>query len=108
MNTLIMSGFMACKVTIAIINPTQAQAVDVAVLKIKYKTMGNERLHVKLATGEHGAAAAVSHTGSLAGSNAAYRALFERAGMMVVEDFEALVEAAAGLWPAATPVHRRD
>ncbi len=49
----------------------------------------------KLATGEHGAAAAVSHTGSLAGSNAAYRALFERAGMMVVEDFEALVEAAA-------------
>ena len=49
----------------------------------------------KIAVGERGAAAAVSHTGSLAGSNAVYRALFERAGMMVVENFEALVEAAA-------------
>jgi acyl-CoA synthetase (NDP forming) len=49
----------------------------------------------KIATGERGAAAAVSHTGSLAGSNAAYRALFERAGMMVVDHFEALVEAAS-------------
>ncbi len=49
----------------------------------------------KIATGERGAAAAVSHTGSLAGSNAAYRALFDRAGIAVVENFEALVEAAA-------------
>ena len=45
----------------------------------------------KLATGEMGAAAAISHTGSLAGSNAAYRALFERAGMTVVDDFDALI-----------------
>jgi len=49
----------------------------------------------KIAVGERGAAAAVSHTGSLAGSNAVYRALFERAGMIVVENFEALMEAAA-------------
>jgi len=48
----------------------------------------------KIATGERGAAAAVSHTGSLAGSNAVYRAMFERAGMMVVDNFEALMEAA--------------
>jgi acyl-CoA synthetase (NDP forming) len=46
----------------------------------------------KLATGEQGAAAALSHTGSLAGSEAAYRAMFERAGAIVVDNFEALIE----------------
>jgi acetate---CoA ligase (ADP-forming) len=46
----------------------------------------------KLATGAQGAAAALSHTGSLAGSEAAYRAMFERAGAIVVDDFEALIE----------------
>jgi len=49
----------------------------------------------KLATGEMGAVAAMSHTGSLAGSSAAYRALFERAGMILVDNFEALIETAA-------------
>lgn len=49
----------------------------------------------KIATGEEGAHAAVSHTGSLAGSNAAYMAMFERAGISVVHDFEALIETAA-------------
>jgi acyl-CoA synthetase (NDP forming) len=49
----------------------------------------------KLATGEQGAAAALSHTGSLAGSNAAYRAAFERAGVIMVDRFEHLVETAA-------------
>ncbi|MBW8269275.1 acetate--CoA ligase family protein [Caldovatus aquaticus] len=49
----------------------------------------------KLGTGEEGAAAALSHTGSLAGSMAAWRAAFERAGAILVEDFEALVESAA-------------
>ena len=34
----------------------------------------------KMATGEQGAAAAMSHTGSLAGSHASYRAVFKRAG----------------------------
>ncbi len=49
----------------------------------------------KIGTGEMGAAAAVSHTGSLAGSSAAYRALFERAGMVVVDRFEDLIETTA-------------
>lgn len=57
----------------------------------------------KLATGEQGAAAALSHTGSLAGSNAAYRAAFERAGAIVVEDFEALIETAAFFAKAPAP-----
>lgn len=48
----------------------------------------------KLATGEQGAAAALSHTGSLAGSNAAYRAAFDRAGVIVVDKFENLIETA--------------
>ncbi len=49
----------------------------------------------KLAKGKQGASVAMSHTGQLAGSNAAYRAAFERAGMIVVERFEDLVETAA-------------
>jgi len=48
----------------------------------------------KIATGEFGAAAAMSHTGSLAGSQAAYRAAFERAGVYLVDDYTALMEAA--------------
>ena len=57
----------------------------------------------KLATGEGGAAAALSHTGSLAGSDAAYRAAFERAGAVLVENYEALLETAAFLAKAPPP-----
>ena len=57
----------------------------------------------KLATGEGGAAAALSHTGSLAGSDAAYRAAFERAGAVLVENYEALLETAAFLAKAPAP-----
>ena len=46
----------------------------------------------KLGTSEDGAAAARSHTGSLAGSAVAWRALFERAGFVAVEDYESLIE----------------
>ena len=48
----------------------------------------------KLGTSADGAAAARSHTGSLAGSAVAFRALFERAGFVQVDDYEALVETA--------------
>jgi acyl-CoA synthetase (NDP forming) len=57
----------------------------------------------KMATGEQGAAAAMSHTGSLAGSNAAYRAVFRRAGAIVVDDYEALMETAAFFAKAPPP-----
>ncbi len=56
----------------------------------------------KLATGEFGAQAAMSHTGSLAGSQAAYRAAFARAGVVLVEDFEALMETASFFAKAPT------
>ncbi|MFL5281666.1 MAG: acetate--CoA ligase family protein [Rhodopila sp.] len=57
----------------------------------------------KMATGEQGAAAAMSHTGSLAGSNASYRAVFQRAGAIVVDDFETLMETAAFFAKAPPP-----
>ena len=49
----------------------------------------------KIATGEVGAQAAMSHTGSLAGSDAAWRAVLSREGAVVVDDFEALAETAS-------------
>jgi acyl-CoA synthetase (NDP forming) len=60
----------------------------------------------KMATGEQGAAAAMSHTGSLAGSHAAYRAVFQRAGAILVEDYEALAETAAFFAKAPPPKAR--
>lgn len=60
----------------------------------------------KLATGEDGAAAAMSHTGSLAGSQALWNALFDRAGAIVVEDFDALIETAYFFAKAPAPQAR--
>ena len=60
----------------------------------------------KLGTSEGGAAAARSHTGSLAGSAVAWRALFERAGMIQVDDYEAMLEYARFFASAGTPLAR--
>ena len=60
----------------------------------------------KMATGEQGARAAMSHTGSLAGSQAAYRAVFQRAGAVLVDDYEALMETAAFFAKAPPPLAR--
>lgn len=60
----------------------------------------------KMATGEQGARAAMSHTGSLAGSNEAYRAVFRRAGAIVVDDYESLMETAAFFAKAPAPKAR--
>ncbi|MEO8717113.1 MAG: acetate--CoA ligase family protein [Burkholderiales bacterium] len=49
----------------------------------------------KLGTSTDGAAAARSHTGSLAGSAVAWRALFARAGFVPVDDYDALLETAS-------------
>jgi acetate---CoA ligase (ADP-forming) len=49
----------------------------------------------KMATGEEGAAAAISHTGSLAGSYATYRAALRHAGAVLVEDYESLIPTAS-------------
>ncbi|MBV1797048.1 acetate--CoA ligase family protein [Siccirubricoccus sp. G192] len=61
---------------------------------------------LKLGRGEAGAAAAVSHTGSLAGSAAAWTAAFRRAGMIEVEDFDALLETAGLFAKSPSPKAR--
>ena len=48
----------------------------------------------KIAVGELGGAAAMSHTGSLAGSQAAYRTAFARAGAVLVDEYTDLMETA--------------
>ena len=60
----------------------------------------------KLGTSEDGAAAARSHTGSLAGSAVAWRALFERAGFIAVEDYESLIEYARFFAASGKPLAR--
>ncbi len=49
----------------------------------------------KLGTSTQGARAAISHTGSPAGSIEDYRRICERAGMVMVEDMEGVMEAAS-------------
>ncbi len=67
---------------------------------------GKPLLINKIATGTLGAEAAISHTGSLAGSDSAYRAAFERGGAIVIEEFEGLMEAAAFFAKAQPPTAR--
>ncbi|WP_149539586.1 acetate--CoA ligase family protein [Siccirubricoccus phaeus] len=74
-----------------------------ALLGAAAKAAGKPIVVLKLGRGEAGAAAAVSHTGSLAGSAAAWSAAFKRAGMVEVEDFEALLETAALFAKAGRP-----
>jgi acyl-CoA synthetase (NDP forming) len=61
---------------------------------------------LKLGTSADGAAAARSHTGSLAGSAVAWRALFERAGFVAVDDYEAVLEWTKFFAVAGTPQAR--
>ncbi|MCX8132399.1 MAG: acetate--CoA ligase family protein [Roseococcus sp.] len=68
--------------------------------------LGKPIVVLKLGRGEVGARAAMSHTGSLAGSTAAWSAGFRRAGMLEVEDFDALLETAGFLAKAPPPKAR--
>ncbi|MBW4091783.1 MAG: acetate--CoA ligase family protein [Proteobacteria bacterium] len=60
----------------------------------------------KMATGSEGAAAALSHTGALAGTHEAYRAAFRHAGAVLVEDYERLLETASFFAKAGAPQAR--
>jgi acyl-CoA synthetase (NDP forming) len=60
----------------------------------------------KMGTSERGAQAAVSHTGSVAGSQVAYRAAFERAGIIMVDAVESLLETCVFLAKAPQPSAR--
>lgn len=58
----------------------------------------------KLAVGEEGARAALSHTGSLAGSYQIYRTALEKYGVVFVDHFEALLEVASFFAKAPAPI----
>ena len=60
----------------------------------------------KLGTSERGAQAAVSHTGSVAGSQAAYRAAFQQAGVILVDEVEALLDTCSFFAKAPPPKAR--
>lgn len=70
------------------------------------RAAGKPVILYKMGVSDDGAAAARSHTGSLAGSAVAYRALFERAGFVMVENYEALVEHAKFFAAAGKPRSR--
>ena len=70
----------------------------------KARAAGKPVIAYKMGVSEDGAAAARSHTGSMAGSGAAFRALFDRAGFVAVDDFEALVEYAKFFSAAGKPL----
>jgi acyl-CoA synthetase (NDP forming) len=72
----------------------------------KARRAGKPVIVYKLGTSDDGAAAARSHTGSLAGSAAAFRALFDRAGFVAVDDYEALVEYAKFFAASGKPLAR--
>src|SRR5258706_1875545 len=72
----------------------------------KARRAGKPVIVYKLGTSEDGAAAARSHTGSLAGSAEAFRALFDRAGFVAVDDYEALVEYAKFFAASGRPLAR--
>jgi acyl-CoA synthetase (NDP forming) len=69
----------------------------------KARALGKPIVVLKLGRGETGAKAAMSHTGSMAGSTAAWSAAFRRAGMLEVEDFDALLETAGFMAKAPKP-----
>ena len=58
----------------------------------------------KLGRNELSRRTAASHTGTLTGSNAAYDAAFERAGVVRVDDFESVLETAAFFTRASKPM----
>ena len=57
----------------------------------------------KLGTSERGALAAVSHTGSVAGSQTAYRAALQQAGVVMVDEIEALLDTTSFFAKAPPP-----
>lgn len=65
--------------------------------------VGKPIILCKMARGDNGAETAASHTGSLAGSHAAYRTMIERAGGIMIDRFEDLIETATFLSKVGTP-----
>ena len=92
----------SCKVVACIFEGTSSPKRLIEAAGI-VRAQGKPLLVCKVANSERGAASALSHTGVLAGSAAAYRAMFERVGAVVVEDLEELAETAAFFAKAPAP-----
>ena len=61
----------------------------------------------KTGTGEVGGKAALSHTGTMVGSNAAYRAAFEDAGAIAANNLESVLELASFFAKSGAPANGR-
>ena len=72
--------------------PDAGRLIEAAEIALK---AGKPLIVHKLGTGEEGAAAAMTHSGMLAGSHDAFVAGLERVGVTVVDQFENLIETAA-------------
>ena len=72
-------------------------------LGARARAAGKTIVVYKMTAGEASRKAALSHTGSLAGSDAAYRAAFDKAGMIMVDDIEAVLETASFFAKAPPP-----
>jgi acyl-CoA synthetase (NDP forming) len=83
--------------------PSAARMLDAGE---RARRAGKPVIVFKLGQSADGAAAARSHTGSLAGSAVAWRALFERAGFVPVNDYDALLETAGFFAAAGRPLAR--
>lgn len=69
----------------------------------RMKAAGKPVIVLKVGQSRAGAAATAAHTGSLAGSAAAFRAFFERAGVVQVDDLDEAVETCVLLRQAKAP-----
>jgi len=91
-----------CQVIVCLLeglsNPRRLEAVT-----RRATAAGKPIILCKMARGESGAQAAASHTGSLAGSHEAYREMIHRAGGIVIDAFEDLLETAAYMAKASAP-----
>ena len=70
----------------------------------KAHVAGKPIVAYKMTSGEASAVAAMSHTGNLAGSDAAFAAAFERAGIIAVDDLDIAYETASFLAKTSKPV----
>lgn len=91
-----------CQVIVCLLeglsNPRRLEAVT-----RRATAAGKPIILCKMARGASGAQAAASHTGSLAGSHAAYREMIRRAGGIMIDAFEDLLETAAYFSKAGAP-----
>ncbi|MBN9429680.1 MAG: acetate--CoA ligase family protein, partial [Burkholderiales bacterium] len=100
-----LAGEPACSAIACVFEGSSAplRIVDAARLAAE---RGKVVVMYKTATGEQGARAAMSHTGSLAGSDTAYRAVLRDAGVVLVDSLEALLETASFFSKAPAPRSR--